>query len=449
MATLDDFLEDERRRITESPAPRAVAGPTIITAERPGQEASPAAEAPKAGAPAATAEQPSTAAASVSAPSPANVEKQENPYLAFKSALEESNADLKKAGNEYLSGLSALTGMLEERLLEERIRNKEKAIDREKVQRINALGDGLSAIANLATTIGGGTLMQLPSATRQYDEGYERRRLERQERIDNLERLREAAEQGRLQTLYNLRLQDIRGKERLAEAGMAEAQARSQAAADAAQAQANAEQQAFDNSVQERRLGIEEAKAEAAKENNRRREEERKRQGELKAFRTRTGKEIKIALPDGGYVTMGENDYMLNLPELKRLIEEDIKETYDPEIERRRGNYSFPRTWLTPAPDNAERSRSLDKGGVKDLVEERNAILSELENADLGIGDIETVVRKYLGMSPRAQQVLKDLGSGYETMLGRIEGNGQPYSEDVDEGGNIFLEDITEDLKNY
>lgn len=425
MATLDDFLEDERRRIVESPAPRAVAGPTIITAERPGQAASPAAEAPKAGAPAATAEQPSTAAASVSAPSPANVEKQENPYLAFKSALEESNEDLKKAGNEYLSGLSALTGMLEERLLEERIRNKEKAIDREKVQRINALGDGLSAIANLATTIGGGTPMQLPSATRQYDEGYERRQLERQERIDNLERLREAAEQGRLQTLYNLRLQDIQGKERLAEAGIAEAQA-----------QANAEQQAFDNWVQTRKLDNADERNEVLRERNKQYAEERKRQGELKAFRTRTGKEIKIALPDGGYVTMGENDYMLNLPELKRLIEEDIKETYDPEIERRRGNYSFPRTWLTPDPDNAERSMSLDKGGVKDLVEERNAILSELENADLGIGDIESVVRKYLGMSPRAQQVLKDLGSGYEAMLGRIEGNGNPgyagYSEGMD-----------------
>lgn len=139
-------------------------------------------------------------------------ERTETPdYISeYRESVKKAGEGYGQAKQDYLGYFSGLVDDLQGRYDKATKETDEAKKAHAKSQRINALGEGLSAIANLWTTVKGATPMRLPSPTQQAQRRFDYDQAKRDREREKYERLVRAAEEGRAGTLFGLAGQDYK-----------------------------------------------------------------------------------------------------------------------------------------------------------------------------------------------------------------------------------------------
>lgn len=194
MADIEEILEEERAGVDAS-GTSAMIGPATVT----GSEA----ELPQP-IPARAATELRTGLATKPVPKPRT-------YIDdYRDSVRRAGEDYGQAKHDYLGYFSGLVDDLKGRYDKATRETEEAKKAHAKSQRINALGEGLSAIANLWTTVKGATPMRLPSPTQQAQRRFDYDQAKRDREREKYERLVRAAEEGRANTLFGLAGQDYK-----------------------------------------------------------------------------------------------------------------------------------------------------------------------------------------------------------------------------------------------
>lgn len=194
MASIEEILNEERSGVDASGTP-AMIEPATVTGG--------GAELPQP-IPARAATELRTGLATRPAPKPRT-------YIDdYRDSVSKAGEDYGRAKQDYLGYFSGLVDDLQGRY-DKAVKETDAAKKAHaKSQRINALGEGLSAIANLWTTVNGAPPVDMPSATLQAQKRFDYDQARRDREREKYERLVRAAEEGRANTLFGLAGQDYK-----------------------------------------------------------------------------------------------------------------------------------------------------------------------------------------------------------------------------------------------
>lgn len=308
--------------------------------------------------------------------------------------IRQGENDLLQSYTDYINTLAKRTGVTES----EREKKRRYA---KKAQLIAGAGQGLAALANLATTMGGGVPSQVTDAVGAISQRYRIDDAEMRNRLDKIAQLSDAAKQGRAQTLYNINVG--RGQRRAATA---------KAAIDT---QLERDKLAQERAMDLAKLGMDAEKLaiERRKADNQGRyydllaaiAQDKAKRDELQR---RYGDPIEIVLPDGNKVVVGEQSYTKNIISRADAIYNAALDSIDAEIRELGG---VDKKGRAHNEDNAER--------IYNLINMRNTI--RMKYMDItSENDKMAFATEYYKYDPESVEMLTRLASEYYRASGGL-----------------------------